>query len=263
MGNGPYQGGGYNMMSNEVLAPGAGRGAGAAGSQWQTDLWIKGVSGSTVSLEFHPLDATSDAATATAQLTLTTATVYLPDVMKNKFNIEQGFGNILLRSPGGVSATVRVYTMNGIGSYGAAFMAMPTSMSMHGNGGMMDDDDLYQVYVCGLLPQPRARVNVMVTNSGTTAITGTVDILDADGFPASGVAAKPFSIRAYSSHQFNDILLNVASRFGDGSAMQVRVRLSNGSTGMLMVITSVTDNATNDTYTVIGSMMNGGHGMMP
>jgi hypothetical protein len=264
MGPGPSPGGGnYNMMSTEVLAPAAGRGPGANGSQWKTDLWIKGIAGSTVTLEFHPIDAASDAATASAQVALAQHTVYLPDVLKNTLKIEQGFGNILLRSAAGVSATVRVYTTDGTGSYGAGFMAMPTSMAMRGNGGMMDDDDLYQIYVLGLLPQPRARVNVMVTNSGATLINGTVDILDADGLPASNVTSKPFSIRAYSSHQFNDVLANVTSRFGDGSAMEMRVRLTNGSTGMLMVITSVTDNATNDTYTVMGSMMNGGHGMMP
>jgi len=266
MGPGPNPGGGtyYNMMSDEVLAPAAGRGPGANGSQWRTDLWIKGSAGSTVTLEFHPFDATSDTATATAQVALSRRTTYLADVLKNTLNIEQGFGNILLRSTGGVSATVRVYTTDGTGSYGAAFMAMPTSWAMRGNGGMMDDDDLYQVYVLGLLPQPRARVNVVVTNSGATSISGRVEILDADGLPASNVNPLPFSIRAYSAHPFNDVLSNVTSRFGEGSAMQIRVRLNNGSSGMLMVITSVTDNATNDTYTVMGSMMNGGHsGMMP
>ena len=265
MGPGPYPGGSnYNMMSTEVLAPGAGRGAGANGSLWRTDLWIKGVPGSTVSLEFHPIDATSDAATATAQVSLTAATVYLPDVLKNTFNLEQGFGNILFRSTQGVSATVRVYTTNGVGSYGAAFMAMPTSMAMRGSGGMMDGDDLYQMYVLGLQPQPRARVNVMVTNSGNTAINGTVEILDADGFvPSGGTGSLPFSIRAFSSHQFGDVLSGYTSRFGDGSGMQLRVRLANGSTGMVMVLASVVDNVTNDTYTVMGSMMNSASGMMP
>src|SRR5436190_18522272 len=243
MGPGPYPGNGtdHNMMSGEVLAPAAGRRPGASGSQWRTDLWITGLSGSTVTLEFHPIDASSDSATATAEISLSRRTTYLPDVLKNTLNIEQGFGNILLRSTQGVSATVRVYTTDGTGSYGAAFMAMPTSWAMHGNGGMMDDDDLYQIYVLGLLPQPRARVNVVVTNSGSTAIAGRVEILDADGLAASSVNPLPFSIRAFSSHPFNDVLSNVTSRFGDGSAMQIRVRLNNGSSGKLMVITSVTD----------------------
>ncbi len=129
---------------------------------------------------------------------------------------------------------------------------------------MMDDDDRYQMYVLGLQPQPRARVNVMVTNSGSTAITGTVEILDADGLAAGGSAVSlPFSIRSFSSHQFGDVLSGVTSRFGDGSALQLRVRLTNGSAGMVMVIASVVDNVTNDTYTVMGSMMDGASGMMP
>ncbi|MEO8378660.1 MAG: hypothetical protein ABI779_03250 [Acidobacteriota bacterium] len=253
-----------NMMSTEVLAPAAGRGPGAGGSVWRTDLWIKAAAGSTVTLEFHPVDATTDTPTATAQVSVATGTLYLPDILKNTFVLEQAFGNILLRSSAGISATVRVYTIAGGGAYGAAFMAMPTSGAMRGSGGMMDGDDRYQMYVLGLQPQPRARVNVMVTNSGSTAITGTVEILDADGLAANGSAASlPFSIRAYSSHQFGDVLSGVTSRFGDGSGMQLRVRLANGSAGMVMVLASVVDNVTNDTYTVMGSMMNGASGMMP
>lgn len=266
MGVGPQTGYGgmSNLMSREVLAPAAGRGPGANGSTWRTDLWIKAIAGSTVALEFHPLDATTDAPTATAQLSVTSGVLYLPDVLKSTFNLEQAFGNILLRSSAGVSATVRVYTLSGGGAYGAAFMAMPTSMAMRGSGGMMDGDDLYQMYVLGLQPQPRARVNVMVTNSGNTPINGTVEILDADGFaPSGGTGSLPFSIRAFSSHQFGDVLSGHTSRFGDGSGMQLRVRLANGSTGMVMVLASVVDNVTNDTYTVMGSMMNSASGMMP
>lgn len=253
-----------NMMSTEVLAPAAGRGPGAGGSIWRTDLWIKALAGSTVTLEFHPVDATTDAPTATAQVSVTSGVLSLPDVLKNTFNLDQGYGNILLRSTVGLSATVRVYAISGSGAYGAAFMAMPTSTAMRGSGGMMDGDDRYQMYVLGLQPEPRARVNVMVTNSGNTAINGTVEILDADGLAASGgVVSIPFSIRAYSSHQFGDVLAGITSRFGDGSAMQLRVRLANGSTGMVMVLASVVDNVTNDTYTVMGSMMDGASGMMP
>ena len=253
-----------NLMSTEVLAPAAGRGPGAGGSVWRTDLWIKAVPGSTVTLEFHSVDAATDGPTATAQVSMTSGVLFMPDVLKNTFGLDLSFGNILLRSATGLSATVRVYTIAGGGTYGSAFMAMPTSTAMRGSGGMMDGDDRYQMYVLGLLPQPRARVNVMVTNAGSTAITGTMDILDADGLTPSGpVVSMPFSIRAYSSHQFGDVPSGATSRFGDGSAMQLRVRLSNGSTGMVMVLASVVDNVTNDTYTVMGSMMDGTRGMMP
>ena len=267
MGGGSQPGGSNftNMMSTDVLAPAAGRGPGAGGSVWRTDLWIKAAPGTSVALEFHPADAATDAPTATANVSVTTGVLYRADVLKNMLNLDQAFGNILLRSPAGLAATVRVYTIAGGGSYGAAFMAMPISMAMRGSGGMMDDDDRYQMRVLGLQPQPRARVNVMVTNSGSTPITGTVEILDADGLPPSGgaVASLPFSIRAYSSHQFGDVLAGITSRFGDGSGLQLRVRLANGSTGMVMVLASVVDNVTNDTYTVMGSMMDGGSGMMP
>lgn len=253
-----------NMMSNEVLAPAAGRGPGATGSFWMTDLWLKSAAGTSVTLEFHANDSATDAASATAQVTMSSPVMYFPDVMKNNLGIEQGFGNILVRGTRPVSATIRAYTPSGNGAYGSAFMAMPTSMAMRGSGGTMMGNDTYQLYVTGLLPQPAARVNAMVTNAGSTAISGVVEVLDADGQPAiGGTTSFPFTLRAYSSHQFGDVLRGLTSRFGDGSGMQLRLRLSDGSSGMVMMLASVVDNVTNDTYTVNGSMMNGTNSMMP
>jgi hypothetical protein len=254
-----------NMMSGEILAPSAGRGAGAAGSFWRTDLWLKSTTGSTVTMEFHPNDSTTDAAAATAKVTMTSPVMYLSDVLKSSFGMDQGFGNIVLRGTKPVSATIRAYTSAGTGSYGSAFMAMPTSMAMRGSGGTMMDNDQYQMYVTGLQPRPQARVNAIVTNSGSVPISGNVDVLDADGQPAmGGTTSFPFTLRAYSSHQFGQILDGLTSRYGDGSGMQLRLRLSDGSTGMVMILASVVDNVTNDTYTVMGNMMNGGAGgMMP
>ena len=266
MGGGTPGSGPANMMSNEILAPAAGRGAGADGSFWRTDLWLKSAAGSTVTMDFHPNDSATDAATATAQVIMTSPGMYLEDVLKNKFGMDQGFGNIVVRGTQPVSATIRAYTSMGSGSYGSAFMAMPTSMAMHGSGGTMMGNDQYQLYATGLLPQPRARVNAMVTNSGSVPISGTLEILDADGQPAlGGTTSLPFSLRAYSSHQFGDVLSGVTSRYGDGSGLQLRLRLADGSTGMVMMLASVVDNVTNDTYTVMGNMMNGGNngGMMP
>jgi hypothetical protein len=58
------------------------------------------------------------------------------------------------------------------------------------------------------------------------------------------------------------VLLNVHSRFGAGdTGLQIRVRLNQGSTGMVMTYAVVNDNATNDGYVVMGNMMNGGRGM--
>jgi hypothetical protein len=253
-----------NMMSGDVLAPVAGRGPGAFGSFWTTDLWLKGTAGTTVSLEFHTADSNTDAATAIAQVTMTSPVMYLADVMKTVFRLDAAFGNILIRGSRPVSATIRTYARAGNGSYGSSFMAMPVLTAMRGSGGMMGDDDQYRLYVQGLLPEPQARVNVVVTNAGSTPISGTMDVIDADGQPPIGGASSfPFSIRAYSAHQFGDVLAGFTSRFGDGSGMQVRVRLADGSSGMVMVLASVVDNSTNDGYTVMGSMMDSARGMMP
>jgi hypothetical protein len=48
-------------------------------------------------------------------------------------------------------------------------MGMPASMGM-GSASMMGGDDAHRMYIHGLLPQPQARVNVMVMNTGSLPI---------------------------------------------------------------------------------------------
>jgi hypothetical protein len=250
------------MVSTDVVVPSAGRGPGAAGSFWVTDLWVRSKDRAEVTLEFHALDAPSGSPTATATLPMTQPVVYLADVMKNTFGLESGFGNIRVRSARPVAATLRVYSTGAGGNYGFAFMGMPSSMSM-GSPGMMGGDDSRRFYVQGLLPQPQARVNVMIANTSSTLIQGTCDVLDADGAaPATGPASFPFGIQAYSGHQFGNVLAGVHSRFGDDMGLQLRITLDAGNGGTMMTMASVVDNETNDSYVVMGSMMDDDAGMM-
>jgi hypothetical protein len=124
----------------------------------------------------------------------------------------------------------------------------------------MDD---FAMYMLGLLPEPGNRVNVAVINTNSAAVGGLVEILDGDGSTPTGTgpASLPFTIQGYSSHQFNDILANVHSKSGNDATLQVRVRMNQGSTGMVMAYAVVNDNVTNDGYVVMGNMMNGGRGM--
>jgi hypothetical protein len=252
-----------NMISNDIMVPAAGRGPGAAGSFWVTDLWIRCPGGGDAVLEFHALDSPSAAALATATVHMNQPVVYLADVIKNTFGMDSGFGNIRIRSTTPSTATLRLYSQGGGGNYGFAFMGMPSSMSM-GASPMMGGDDTHRMYVNGLLPQPLARVNVMVMNTGSLPIQGTVEVLDADGgSPATGPVAMRFSIQPYSGHQFNDILVGVHSRFSDDMGLQLRIHMDDGMQGMMMALATVTDNATNDSYVVMGSMMDAGSmGMM-
>ena len=251
-----------NMVSTDVVVPSAGRGPGAADSFWVSDLWVRCNDRTDVTLEFHALDAPSGAPTATATLSMTQPVVYLADVMKNTFGLDSGFGNIRVHSARPVAATLRVYTTGGGGSYGFASMGMPGSMSM-GSPRMMGSDDSRRHYMQGLLPQPQARVNVMVANTSATTIQGTCDVLDADGgAPASGPASFRFSIQAYSGHQFGNVLAGVHSRFDDDEGLQLRIALDPGNGGTMMTLASVVDNETNDSYVVMGSMMDDEAGMM-
>lgn len=273
MGGGPgaggWGGGPWDWMTNgteDLIVPAGVRGAGKLSSFFVTDLWIKASGAGTATLYFHAADAASSTPAATATVSLSQPVTYLPDVIQANFGLAAAAGAIRVVANVPVSATVRVYNQTGAGAYGLAFMGMPSrlgmaSMPMSGSYGW----NQYSMYMLGLLPEPGNRVNVNVVATASTGATGVVEILDADGTTPSGTGAKslPFSLAGYSSHQFNDVLQDVHSKFPNGdTGLQIRVRLNQGASGMVMAYAVVNDNTTSDGYVVMGSMMNGGYGMM-
>ncbi len=248
-----------------LVIPAGVRGPGQFSSFFVTDLWIKASATGTATLYFHKADSATSAPFATTTVNLTQPITYLPDVLQANFGIPTGFGAIRVAASFSVSATVRVYNQSGAGAYGLAFMGMPTRMSMTslpmaGGHGM----DEYAMYMLGLLPEPGNRVNVNVVSTSVEGATGVVEIVDADGSTPTGSGAKslPYTLAGYSSHQFNDVLANVHSKFAAGDAgLQIRVRMNQATTGMVMSYAVVNDNLTNDGYVVMGNMMNGGRGM--
>ncbi len=262
MQNGPFDG-----MSSDVVIPAAVRADGKNGAFFQTDLWIRCQTAPvSATLSFYPADAATSSPAVTVPMTLSQPVTYLADILSATFGVTKGAGNIRIVASGPVSGVIRVYNNGGGGAYGLSFMGMPSTMSlqampMMGGGYGMDD---FAMYMLGLLPEPGNRVNVSVVNTSAGTVNGVVEVLDADGSAPTGTGAMsvPFSIAGYSSHQLNDVLLGLHSRFGSNDAgMQVRVRLNQGSTGMVMAYAVVNDNATNDGYVVMGNMMNGGRGM--
>lgn len=255
---------GMTNGSEDLIIPAGVRGDGRNGAFFVTDVWIKAAATGQVTLAFHAADAATSTP-ATATLNLTQPVTYLPDVIQATFGLPAAFGNIRVTASFAVSAMARVYNRTGAGAYGLAFMGMPARMSMaampmSGSFGMDD----FTMYMLGLLPQPGNRVNVNVVNTTATAVSGVVEIVDADGSVPAGSGPKtyPFSLAGFSSHQFNDVLADLRSRFPNGDAgLQVRVRLSQGSPGAIVAYAVVNDNLTNDGYVVMGSMMNGGRGM--
>jgi hypothetical protein len=264
---GGMQSGPFDGMSTDIVVPAAVRTDGKNGAFFQTDLWVRcQTAPTTATLYFHPADAASAAPAVTVPITFSQPVTFLPDIVSATFGLATGVGSIRIVSTTAVSAVDRVYNNAGGGAYGFAFMGMPATMSLRSMpmmGGSFGMDD-FAMYMLGLLPEPGARVNVRVVNTNPITVNGVVEILDADGTIAAGTGTTsfPFQIAGYSSHQFNDVLLNVHSRFPSGDVgLQVRVRLNQGSTGMLMAYAVVNDNTTNDGYVVMGNMMNGGRGM--
>lgn len=268
MGGGGGTGGPIDGMTNgteDLIIPSGVRGSARFSSFFVTDLWIKASETGTATLYFYAADSTSSAPTTTATVSLTQPITYLPDVLQANLGLAAGAGAIRVAANVPISATVRVYNQTGAGAYGLAFMGMPSrmgmaSMPMGGSYGM----DEYAMYMLGLLPEPGNRVNVNVVSTSSSGASGVVEIVDADGSTPAGSGAKsfPFALAGYSSHQFNDVLLNAHSKFPTGDAgLQIRVRMNQGSQGMVMAYAVVNDNTTNDGYVVMGSMMNGGRGM--
>lgn len=262
MQNGPFDG-----MSSDIVVPAAVRADGKNGAFFQTDLWIRcRTVPVAATLYFYVADAPTASPAATVPITLIQPVVYLPDVLSATFGMSKGAGNIRIVAGAAVSGVIRVYNNGGGGAYGLSFMGMPSTMSLGAMpmmGGSFGMDD-FAMYMLGLLPEPGNRVNVSVVNTNSGTVNGVVEVLDSDGSapPGTGATSLPFSIVGYSSHQFNDVLANLHSRFGTGdTGMQVRVRLNQGSSGMVMAYAVVNDNATNDGYVVMGNMMNGGRGM--
>ena len=262
MQNGPFDG-----MSSGIVVPAAVRADGKNGAFFQTDLWIRcRTVPVAATLYFHAADAASATPAVTVPITLTQPVTYLPDVLSATFGVSKGAGNIRVVAGAPVSAVVRVYNNGGGGAFGLSFMGMPSTMSLQSMpmmGGSFGMDD-FAMYMLGILPEPGNRVNVSVVNTNSGTVNGFVEILDSDGSTPSGtgVTSLPFQIAGYSSHQFNGVLANIHSRFGSGdTGLQVRVRLNQGSTGMVMAYAVVNDNTTNDGYVVMGNMMNGGRGM--
>ena len=264
---GSMQSGPFDGMSTDIVVPAAVRTDGKNGAFFQTDLWVRCQTVPVAAtLYFHAADAASSAPAVTVPVTLTQPVTFFPDVVSATFGLATGVGSVRISAGAPVSAVDRVYNNAGGGAYGFAFMGMPSTMSlrsmpMMGGGFGMDD---FAMYMLGLLPEPGARVNVRVVNTTPDTVNGVVEILDADGSAAAGTGTKsyPFQIAGYSSHQFNDVLLNVHSRFPAGdTGLQIRVRLNQGSAGMVMSYAVVNDNTNNDGYVVMGNMMNGGRGM--
>ncbi|MCG3195109.1 MAG: hypothetical protein DIJKHBIC_04379 [Thermoanaerobaculia bacterium] len=267
MGGGPGFGPGDGMTygNEDLVIPAAVRGAGKLSSFFVTDLWIKASGSGTATVYYHAADSASSAPTATTTVNLSQPITYLPDVLQKNFGLNAGFGALRVSATFPIAATIRVYNQTGAGAYGLAFMGMPARMGMNsmpmGGGYGMDQ---YAMYMLGLLPEPGNRVNVNVVATSSSGATGVLEIVDADGSTPSGTGAKslPFTLAGYSSHQFNDVLADVHSKFAAGDAgLQVRVRMNQGTSGMVMAYAVVNDNATNDGYVVMGSMMNGGRGM--
>ncbi|MDX9734354.1 MAG: hypothetical protein RBU36_09525 [Thermoanaerobaculia bacterium] len=266
-GGGMWNGPGDHMTngSEALIVPAGVRGDGKNGAFFVTDLWIRARGTGTATLSFHPANAASADPAVTTTVALSQPVTFLPDLLSAQLGLAKAFGNVRITATVPIAAVARVYNQSGAGAYGLAFMGMPqrmslTAMPMAGTW----DDRQFEMVMLGLLPQPGARVNATVVNTTATTVTGTLDVVDADGSAPAGTGPKswPFRIAGYSSTQVDDVLAGVASRFPSGGAgLQLRVRLDRGASGMVMAYAVVNDNLTNDGYVVMGNMMNSGQGM--
>lgn len=111
-------------LRQRLLVPAAGRGPGANGSEWRTDLVLRNESATASSVAIRLLgNASTTPAVADASVDIAPGRILVvEDALMTLFGLERGSGALLLTPGAGASlrATSRTYTRTSAGTYGMA-----------------------------------------------------------------------------------------------------------------------------------------------
>ena len=208
--------------------------AGAAGSNFRTDLRLVNRTGDTVSvtLDYFAAGAaanTAPDATDTVEVAANEQLV-LNDFVASNFGVTNGRGGVRVTADGAVLATSRVYTAGGEGSFGL----------------FVDSVDMNQAYRSGLVSflqnRPAGsgegfRGSIGWFNPNTTAVAVTFRGWDTDG-TLLGETTRTINGLTHDQFFINQ-LWSALSDYGD---MYVTFEADGG----LFVYGTITDNGTND-----------------
>jgi len=223
--------------STELYVPAAARVAGAAGSQWYTDLYVfnPGTSTVTVDIYFLPRDTDNSSVTATRFELAANETLTLPDVILGTFGQASAAGAFRIVATGQVIANSRVYNKAGSDTFGQGLEGVPASVAV--TAGNPTD-------IMGLTSNGTAsgtfRSNIFAVNTSSASTTLDVTLMDSSG---ATVATKSYTLAPYAA--FYKKISDLGGGDFDNGTLHVEV-----SAGSAIVVAAKNDNGSSDGTTL-------------
>lgn len=232
------------FAGTDVVLPSVGDGPGAAGSQWDTVIWVHnpGVTPANVTFDFYLRNQSHIAPTATYMDAVPPGdTRRYADVMQTMFDLS-AFGAIRVRSNVQVVVNSRIFSTpdGGAGrdSSGQFFTAVPASFAV----GAGQSAVVLGVYQTGTQSESEYRYNFGFAEVAGAPATVRVTAIGPDGSP---VAVKEYQIGAYEPRQFNivDLVPGI-----EAENLRLAVEVSGGA-GRVVAFGSGLANESNDPST--------------
>ena len=215
----------------DLLVPSAGRGSG-----WVTDLYVlnPGSETTTVSVSWLPRNQANADPTHMDYTLSPGQTLSLEDVILSAFGLSSGFGAFRVTADHGVLVNSRIYSADGVETFGQGFEGVPVSMATPA-GGTAD--------VVGLAVNDSFRTNIYACAASEGA-TIAFSLRSLDG---TELATGAKTLRAYEPFLKKAEVLLGSGDFDDGT-LHVSV-----SAGTAVVGASKVDNASADPTTLEAS----------
>ncbi len=239
--------GGSGADPYAYLVPSVAHAAGAAGTNWRTDVGVINTSSASVTLNLAFFDATSGAQTTASHSLGALQSIEWKDVLVSKFGFGQASspkGTLLVTSNQPLAVTSRTYNQESeTRTYGQSYPALVVAYP-----GGRDVEAIGDGRV-GFIPLVKKnaafRTNVGVVNLGTSPCTVTVQLV-APGGNAIGTA-RTLTVEGRRWKQEDDILAKAGA--GTRDAAYARVEVSTTSC-QAWAYASVIDQNTGDPTTI-------------
>lgn len=220
----------------------AGRGPGANGSMWATDLYAFNPNSFDLTVDIYWLFRDqNNAATTPVTVTLPAGrSVIVKDIVKSVFGQDQAYGGFrIVGREGLVAGSAYIYDMTG--PYGQGFEAIPIEGGVYAAGSSVRASNLNVTQIFGIEENADFRTNfvgVGADPNGTTFDLRVFNDSGAEVLAVDGVTLGPWEPKLWSLASLG--LSNLA-----GGTIQVTVTSGGG-----MFAASKVANATNDPHTL-------------
>jgi len=223
--------------AKELYVPAVARAAGAAGSQWFTDLYIfnPGNTGASVSVYFLPRSTDNTGAVPTTFNLAAGESLTLPDVLHDTFGQESAAGAFRIVATAPVIANCRVYNKSGADTFGQGLEGIPASAAV------IPESPTDVVGLASNGTEPGTfRSNVFAVNTSSSETTLKLSLLDSSG---ATVATKTYTLAPYAA------LYRKVTDFGVGD-FDSGVLHAEVTAGSAIVVAAKNDNGSSDGTTL-------------